>query len=146
MKMEKTEFTIEGRKVPLIEIRRKTLTDHAPYMRDNSNSYYDNMTSEDLIARLQELHEYMPEAGVDLQLLQEKLKNIERTRHFMVWHDNSTVANHGYLLCLVSVIYDPAVYLTNEEYKAKSGKIVDVQERVEKPSIHLIAQCGSSEA
>ena len=88
----------------------------------------------------------MPEDGADLELLRKKLKNIERTRHLMVWHDNSTVANHGYLLCLVSVLYDHAVYLTNVEYKAKSGKIADVQELVEKPSIHLIAQCGSSEA
>ena len=38
------------------------------------------------------------------------------------------------------------VFFTNSEYKSKTGKTVDVQKRVEKPNIHFIAQCGSSEA
>ena len=54
--------------------------------------------------------------------------------------------NHGYLLCLVSVLYDPAIILTNAEYKIKSGKTVEVQTMVEKPHENFIARCNSSEA
>lgn len=64
----------------------------------------------------------------------------------MIWHNNLTVANHRYLLCLVSVLYDPVVFFTKSKYKRKTGKTVDIQKLVEKPSIHFIAQCGSSEA
>ena len=56
------------------------------------------------------------------------------------------MAYHGYLVCLVYVLYDPAVFLTNAEYKIKTGKTVDVQTMVEKPHEHFIARCNSSEA
>lgn len=40
-------------------------------------------------------------------------------RMFTVWHDHSTVASHSHFLILISIIYDPLVYLTPEEYKEK---------------------------
>ena len=56
------------------------------------------------------------------------------------------MAYHGYLVCFVSVLYDPAVFLTNAEYKIKNGKTVDIQTMVKKPNEHFIARCNSSEA
>jgi hypothetical protein len=47
---------------------------------------------------------------------------------------------------LISVLYDPAVHLIIEECNAKTGKTVSVQKIVEKPHLHLIVRCGSSEA
>jgi len=31
---------------------------------------------------------------------------------FVVWHDHSTVGSHSHFLVLLSLIYDPLVYLT----------------------------------
>lgn len=146
MVVKKDEFTVEGRKVSLMEIRKKTLLEHAPYSRDNPDTHYANMTHEQIVTRLTEINEYNEGGNLNTEQLRNKLKSIERHRLFLIWHDNSTVANHGYLLCLVSVLYDPAVHLTNEEYSSKMGKTVSVQKIVEKPHLHFIARCGSSEA
>ena len=42
--------------------------------------------------------------------LQKKLKYFERTRHLMMWHDGSTLSSHSYLLMMVSIMYDRAVF------------------------------------
>ena len=146
MVVKKEEFTVEGRKVPLMEIRKKTLLEHAPYSRDNSDTHYANMTHKQIVTWLTEINEYNEGGNLNTEQLRNKLKSIERHRHLLIWHENSTVANHGYLLCLVSVLYDPAVHLTDEEYSSKMGKTVSVQKIVEKPHLHFIARCGSSEA
>ena len=122
MVVKKDEFTVKGRKVPLMEIRKKTLLEHAPYSRDKPDTHYDNMTHEQILTRLTEINEINESSNLSTEQLRNKLKSIERHRHFLIWHDNSTVANHGYLLCLVSVLYDPAVHLTNEEYSLKRVK------------------------
>ena len=139
------EFTIDGRKIPLEEIRRKTLKEHEPYMREHPDSYYESLTLPQLIDRLSKLHEYNKNETLTAEELRQKLKEIEQTRHIVLWHDNSTVANHGYLVCLAAILYDPTIFLTNEEYKRKTGKTVDIQTIVEKPHIHFIARCRSSE-
>jgi len=38
------EFTIQGRKIPLDEIRKKTLTKHKPFIRQHPDVYYDEMS------------------------------------------------------------------------------------------------------
>ena len=54
-----------------------------------------------------------------------QLKTMCRTRHIKMWHDHSTIAAHGYLLVLVSVLYDPA-FFTTEEMKSLKGVDIDV--------------------
>jgi hypothetical protein len=49
MVVKKEEFTVEGRKVPLTEIREKTLPEHAPYSRDKPDTHYANMTHKKLL-------------------------------------------------------------------------------------------------
>ena len=145
--MEKVTFTVEGRKVPLKEIREKMLSEHTHYMRDHPDTYYNNLTRQQITARLEELHEYNSDREtMTNEQLKEELKRLERSRHLMMWHDNSTVANHGYLACLTATLYDPAVFLTNAEYEAKTGKTVCVQTMVEKPKVYFIARCSSAEA
>jgi hypothetical protein len=47
---------------------------------------------------------------------------------------------------MVSCIYDPAVFLTNEEYKSKyPHKKNDVQSTIEKPHLYILGKCGSSD-
>ncbi|KAK3715334.1 hypothetical protein QZH41_010105 [Actinostola sp. cb2023] len=63
----------------------------------------------------------------------------------MIWHDHSTVANHGHLLFLATVAYDPAFHLTSQEYKEKTGKDIDIQEEVESPQVYIIARCSDTD-
>ena len=77
--------------------------------------------------------------------MEERLKGIERTRHLKLWHDQSTIANHRHLVFMVSCIYDPMMYYTNDEYFSKYNKIVDVQAAVESPEIYMIARSGGSD-
>ena len=53
--------------------------------------------------------------------------SMEQTRHLNTWHDASTLANHGHILITVNTIYDKPVFITNEEYKIKTGKTISVQ-------------------
>lgn len=136
--IQAVEFTLQGRKIPLDEIRKLTLERQKEYVHKNPDNYYENMTRLDVVKRLTELNEFDDSQG--LTTMKEKLKSLERTRHLMIWHDHSTVANHGHLLFLVSVIYDPAFHLTSAEYKAKTGKNIDIQEEVERPQVYIIAR------
>ena len=46
-----------------------------------------------------------------------KLKHASRTRYLKIWHDHSSIANHGYLLVLVSFIYDLLHSKQNESFE-----------------------------
>ena len=50
----------------------------------------------------------------------EELNEEKRRRLFSIWHDHSTVWGHSHFLVLMSMLYDPLVYLTPEEYAAKN--------------------------
>jgi len=118
-------------------------------MRDQSDSYYNEMNEYDIKEKLKELNE-LPEnknnQPLDLEQIRKKLQTLERTRNLLVWLDNSTVANHGYLVCLVTCLYDPAVFYTDAEYRIKTGKTVNIQNIIEQPELHFIARCGSSDS
>ena len=64
----------------------------------------------------------------------------------MLWADNSTLLNHGYLLLTVNVVYDEALFYTVKEMEEQGKGNVDVQSLVERPHIYILARCGSSEA
>ena len=76
----------------------------------------------------------------------ELLKRTERTRYWKCWHDHSDILNHPYVNFMVSCIYDPAVYLSNEEYQLKfPNRKQDIQTIVEKPYLYILGQSGSSD-
>jgi hypothetical protein len=141
----KVEFTAEGRKIPLDQIRKKMLETHKPFLRAQCDNYYNNLSEQVLKGRLKELNELQKDL-FSQEEMKEKLKTIEKTRHLLVWLDNSTVVNHGYLVCLITCLYNPAVFLTNDEYKLKTGQSLNVQKVVETPEVHFIARCGSSDS
>ena len=62
-----------------------------------------------------------------------------------MWYDNGKIAGETHLLVVVSPIYNPAVYFTNEEMLTK-GVELDVPTIVEHPQVHILARCGSSDA
>ena len=45
----------------------------------------------------------------------------------------------------VSAMYDPAVYITDQEYFKKHKKSLNVQAEVEKPYLYLIGRCPSND-
>ena len=45
----------------------------------------------------------------------------------MVWANNSTLLNHGYLLLTVNAVYDEALYFTDKQMKEKGKGNVGVQ-------------------
>ena len=136
--IEITEFVVEGRKRPLEEIRRKTLERQKEFLRQHPDSHYDEMPRLEVVERLTQLNEFNDEDG--LTKMRNKLKSLERTRHLMIWHDHSSVANHGHLLFMVAALYDPAFHLTSAEYKATTGQDVNIQDEIERPQVYIIAR------
>ena len=132
-----------------MDIRKNMLRKHKEYMRDHSDRHYNEMNIHDMKARLDKLNEQLPEDGsseaLHFEKIKQKLKTLERTRNLLVWLDNSPVANHGYLVCLVTCLYDPAIFYTNAEYNMMTGKSVNIQSIIEQPEVHFIARCGSSD-
>ena len=66
-------------------------------MRLNSDSYFENISRDEVIKRLQFLNELIDDTE-DLNELKERLKRYERTRYLQIWHDGSVILNHGHLL------------------------------------------------
>ena len=138
--LKKECFTVSGRKIPLLEIRKNLLAEHEEMglVRDHSEAHYEVMTYEELEIRLKEIGEFkeQPDGGTTREELVISLKHWERTRHLMIWSDPSSVMNHGHILLTVNSVYDPAFYCTSKELGGK-----DVQEMLEKPQIYLMARC-----
>ena len=47
----------------------------------------------------------------------EFLIKFQRTKHLVIWGDDSTILNHGHILYLIQYLYDPAFFSTPEEVK-----------------------------
>ena len=133
-------FIVSGRKIPLSDIRERTLKEHEQLglIRAYTDDYYDAMTREEIIKKLKQLRESAKVSeAAELNDTKEYLKGIERTRHLMIWADNSTLLNHGYLLMTVNVLYDEAVFFTNKEMQEQGKGIIDVQSLVQKPQVYI---------
>ena len=106
-------------------------------MRLNSDTYFENLNEAELFERLSPLGELNMNRNIND--MQETLREYERTRHFVIWHDASVIANH------VHVLYDPAVFYTHEEYKKLTGYDVNIQREVEAPELYIIGRCKSND-
>ena len=60
-----------------------------------------------------------------------KLKKLQRTRHLCIWQDGSSIANHGHLMIMVNIIYDPAIFYTDDEYLNVFTEKVNIQKEVD---------------
>ena len=78
-------------------------------------------------------------------ILKNKLKKFERTCNLMFWHDGSTISNHSHILAMVSCLYDPAIFLTDEEYSKSNGVLANLQAIVEKPFLYILARSPSTD-
>ena len=103
------------------------------------------MSNLEVTSRLEELHEHKATQSMTPDLQKDYLKKTERSRHLLAWGDHSTILSHGYLLYMITSIYDEAIYITNEEAQIRGLRIQEVQACVEKPQIHIIARTAGSE-
>ena len=108
------EFTVSGRHIPLTDIRVQILKKHEQMglVRNHSTQHYDAMSPDQLVSRLRELGDYREEEDITLNEMKTRLSQLERTKHFMVWSDQSTIMNHGNILMTVNPLYDPAFLFT----------------------------------
>ncbi len=94
------------------------------------------MSKKEVVNRLDMLNEKVD--GEDETEMRKRLKVMERTRHLLVWHDLSAIANHSHLVSMATCLYDPATFYYNNEYEVITGKKVNIQSLVEIPSLYIV--------
>ncbi|XP_057299871.1 uncharacterized protein LOC130630393 [Hydractinia symbiolongicarpus] len=134
---------VSGRKMPLTEIRKNMLEKHLPFMRLRSDKDYENMTQEELILNLKRINEFSEQMPSEEYV--HTLKCFERRRHLMFWHDGSSIASHSHVLMLVACMYDPALFLTDDEYMKNTKTKINVQAVIEKPEFYILARCPATD-
>ena len=132
---------IVGRKLSLLEIRKKLLKKHTKYMRLMTDQQIHQLTEAETLQLLNQVHCYMPH-DTPLSDLRERVAALQRTRTLALWHDHSTVLKQGYILFAVKVIYDSGVFFTESELLSEHAH--NLQEEIEQPMIHMIAPSTSS--
>ena len=113
-------------------------------MHLTTDEEFANMDLNEVQQKLRNLGEFSDNSET-LEELLIKLKKMERTRYFAFWHDGSTIGNHSHLLVTVNVLYDPASFLSDEEYYLKCTKNINVQATIEEPQLYLLARCPSND-
>ncbi|CAG2211878.1 unnamed protein product [Mytilus edulis] len=143
LKICQRQTTIYSRKFELTKLRQKILNEHAEggLMRLYDDEHYDQLTANELKERYKRLGQlFTPNSNSN------ELKHLERIRMLKFWHDHSDVLNHTFVSFMLSIIYDKALYLTNEEYKAKfpERSNLDVQSVVERPHLYILGRSKST--
>ena len=106
------------------------------YMRVRTDSDFNKMSCEQGITGFKNVNEFeINDGNSSLEELLKKLMKYERARSLSLWHDVSTLSIHGHVLMMVACLYDPAVFLTDDECKEK----YNIQSEVEKPELYMLA-------
>ena len=63
-----------------------------------------------------------------------------------MWSDHSVLLGYGLVLIVVGAVYDPLVYLTDDELPKSHKATMTVQEMVEQGEVYIMAHCSSSSA
>ena len=147
--LQEVEFTVSARKIPLTEIRKRELQrcENLGLVRGYLDTEYEEMNNSEVKERLRKIGEFTREVEEKCtpRQMKELLMKYERTRHFMIWADNSTIMNHGHIMYLVQCLYDPAFFFTPEEMKARWHENLDVPSIIERPHLYILGRCGSKE-
>ena len=110
-------------------------------MRVRTDSDFNKMSCEQVITGFKNVNEFeINDGNSSLEELLKKLMKYERARSLSLWHDVSTLSIHGHVLMMVACLYDPAVFLTDDECKEK----YNIQSEVEKPELYMLA-CQSND-
>ena len=93
---------------------------------------------------MKELKKINEATGDDTEEMRDRLKKLQRQRHWLMWHDHSTIANHGHMLFCVRELYDTAIHLSTQELATKTGKNIDVQATIEEPQLYMLGPSRST--
>ena len=116
------------------------------YMKLRTDDELFLLTKDNILQELSQINELASDDFNQGNLfLLKKMKHFERTQHLMKLHDGSTLSGYSYLLMMVSIMYDTAVFLTNEEYEQNYHTSLDIQSTVGKPQVYLLARCPSND-
>ncbi len=140
--LETTTSQVYGRKHPLLELRKRLLAKQEKFMRILTDQQIDSLSLEDVKSKLEDFVENI--TGINDH--RESLKQLQRSRTLVLWHDHSTVAGSGYLLMTIHSLYDPAIYLSTAEYERKTGRKCTrtVQDVVEEPELYMLSMSSST--
>ena len=141
-----TQVTLEGRLIPLKDIREKITHKHSSMgiLRCAQIAEIDTMDETQLVKECKKINIQMT-PDCSKHALVQALKSAYTTRYLKLWHDHGKIAGHGHLLVLVSCIFDEAFYYTSAEM-IERGTQIDVPTKVEEPQMYLLARSGSSDA
>ena len=130
----------------LLDIRKKMLKKQEKYMKLRTYDELFLLTKDNILQELYQINELASDNfSQDNMFVLKKMKHFERTRHLMMWHGGSTLSSHSYLFMMVSIVYDRAVFLANEEYEQNYHTSLDIQSTVGKPQVYLLACCPSND-
>ena len=143
--IKEEQFTVCGRKIPLGDIRNKLLKKHQDLglIRASTEQSYEQLQPEQLQKQLMDVGEFV--FGMSVQEMRDRIKQLHRQRHLLLWHDASTLLNHGYMLFTITAIYDPAFYYTPSEMEHMGRGCVNVPDLVEKPEIYILGRSKADE-
>lgn len=145
--LEEKRTTIYGRKIPLEIIfdHETKRQENLQVLRQHPDTYYENLPEHQAETLLQQLGETSYERNGNIK---EKLKEVQRTRHVKIWHDHSDLLNRSYVSFMVSFLYDPAVFFTDDEYANlhPGRKTGSIQSMVERPCLYILGQSPSTDA
>ena len=150
-KVEKRELQVHGRKISLYDVRQSLLHRHekAGLMREHDKTLEEYLSQEHsrIIAQLQAIGEYYPstDATLDDAELATRLYTFHHTRMLLLSNDHADLLGQSYLLEVVQVVYDEALFLTDNEYQSNFGHKLNVQAAVEMPHVRLLSMSGSTE-
>ena len=118
---------------------------HKKFMWLRSDNDYSKLSREDTVKQLWRITEF-PFTDIDknTDILKNKFKKFERTRNLIFWYDGSTIFNHSHILVMVSCLYDPAIFLTDEEYSKSNGVFVNLKAIVEELFLYILARSHST--
>ena len=121
---------VNARKIPLRGIRKEALTRNKSFLKIKDDDYYTQLNREEIISEFQKIHE---EVSDNLEEMRSSLKKYQRQRHWLLWHDHSTLANYGHMLFVFEYsMTDPAIHFTRQEMIDKTSKDIDIQATIEK--------------
>ena len=127
---KKRKLSFFGRKFP---VRKNFLTEHEPYMRLQTDEQIDAMSLATLRSTADQYHHHLS-PDTTIEELRTTIKNFQRSRSLILWHDHGTILGLGCILITVHVAYDPAIFYTQSEYEEKYSQSLSIQSLVERPT------------
>ena len=129
-----------GRKISLMEIRKKLLEKHAKFMRLQTDDEIDSIDAADVKVLLDSINETVKDNPSST------LKAFQRTRNLALWHDHSVILGRGYLLMTIHCLFDPAVFFTTAEYNGMFNECLPfkIEDYVEEPELYMFCVSSSS--